>query len=411
VSPPDRHAWIDASAGIAGDMLLGALADAGASLGAVQHAVDAVIPGAVRVVATPVTRAGLRALKVDVDLLLDDQPHRTWRGIRELLVDSALPERVRRPAMAVFAALAEAEAHIHCVPADEVCFHEVGALDSITDVVGICAALEDLGVVSITTSEVALGSGRVRTTHGELPVPVPSVAQLARGWRVYAGGRGELATPTGMAVIRALSSACDDLPAMVLEAVGVGAGTRDTPGRPNVVRVAVGSGAPSPPPSFGTEPAVLLEANVDDLDPRLWPGVLAGLLHAGAADAWLVPIVMKKGRPAYTLSVLCHPSRAEALREQIFRDTSTLGVREDSLRKIALPRAFVDVELAGGTVAIKVAHRDGVIVQVMPEFDDVAALAHRQCRPERLVLQEAATAAAAAGLTVGSTLPSHAHTV
>jgi uncharacterized protein (DUF111 family) len=150
---------------------------------------------------------------------------------------------------------------------------------------------------------------------------------------------------------------------------------------------------------------VLLEANVDDFDPRLWPGVLAGLLDSGAADAWLVPIVMKKGRPAHTLTVLCDPGRAPALRAQIFRDTTTLGVREGRLRKTALARCFVDVELPGGAVAVKVGHAAGVILQVMPEFDDVAALARRQGRPERLVLQDAANAAAAAGLIVGSPWP------
>jgi uncharacterized protein (TIGR00299 family) protein len=409
VSRAGRHAWIDASAGIAGDMLLGALADAGASLSVIQQAVEAVIPDAVRIVGSPVTRAGLRALKVDVDVLVGNhQPHRAWRRIRELLLDSALSERIRQPAMAIFTTLAEAEAHVHGIPAEQVHFHEVGALDSIADVVGICAALDDLGVASITASEIALGSGRVRSSHGELPVPVPAVARLAHGWRVHAGGRGELATPTGMAVIRTLASTCEDLPDMLVEAVGTGAGSRDGPDRPNVVRVVVGSTAPITPSGFGTEPATLLEANVDDLDPRLWPAVLARLLQSGAADAWLVPIVMKKGRPAHTLSVLCHPSRAEALRERIFCDTTTLGVREAWLRKVALPRAFVDVELAGGTVAVKVAHREGVIVQVMPEFDDVTGLAHRQGRPERLVLQEAVAAAAAAGLTIGSTVPPHA---
>jgi len=172
--------------------------------------------------------------------------------------------------------------------------------------------------------------------------------------------------------------------------------------------VVVGSVPATAPPQSGTEPAVLLEANVDDLDPRLWPEVLTGLMRSGAADAWLVPIVMKKGRPAHTLSVLCHPALAAALREQIFRDTSTLGVREGMLSKVALPRAFVDVELAGGSVAVKVAHRDGVIMTVMPEFEQVAALARAQGRPERLVLRDATIAAAAAGLTVGASLPPHA---
>ncbi|MDT5035716.1 MAG: pyridinium-3,5-bisthiocarboxylic acid mononucleotide nickel chelatase [Micromonosporaceae bacterium] len=399
----ERHAWIDASAGIAGDMLLGALVDAGADIGAVRRAVDAVIPGAVAIVSAPLTRAGLRACKVDIDAMIADPPHRTWRGIRELLERSPLRER----AQAVFARLADAEAHVHGVPADEVHFHEVGALDSIADVVGVCAALEDLRVVTLSASAVALGSGRVGTGHGELPVPVPAVLQLARHWRVHSGGQGELTTPTGMALIRTLCSTCEDLPRMLVETVGVGAGTRDSPVRPNVVRVVIGS-VDDPGPDPGDEPAVLLEANVDDLDPRLWPGILAGLLESGAADAWLVPIMMKKGRPAHTLSVLCHPSRVTALRAQIFRDTSTLGVRDGALRKVVLSRAFVDIELGGATVAIKVAHRDGVIIQVMSEFDDVADLARRHRRPERLVLQEAAEAAAAAGLTIGSTLPANA---
>jgi uncharacterized protein (DUF111 family) len=245
---------------------------------------------------------------------------------------------------------------------------------------------------------VALGSGRVRTAHGELPVPAPAVAELARGWRVRAGGTGELATPTGMAVIRALATACEDLPPMTVDRIGVGAGGRDVPGRPNVVRVLIGHSAE--PASSG---AVLLEANVDDLDPRLWPGVLAGLLEDGASDAWLVPIVMKKGRPAHTLTVLCEAGLVPALRARIFRDTSTLGVRASDRRKTALSRYFVEVALTGGTVAVKVGHADGLIVQVMPEFEEVAALARRAGRPERLVLQEAISAAASAGLVVGLT--------
>jgi hypothetical protein len=403
-----RHLWIDASAGIAGDMLLGALVDTGADLTAIQRAVDAVVPGAVRFTAVTVTRAGMRALRVEVEPLVADPPHRTWHGVRDLLARAPLPDGIRERAIASFARLADAEAHVHGVRADDVHFHEVGALDSIADVVGVHAAVDDLGIGTVTAGEVALGSGRVHTAHGELPVPVPAVTHLARGWRVLAGGAGELATPTGMVLLRTLASACADLPPMTVTAVGVGAGGRDTPGRSNVVRAILGTPASGASPV--AEPATLIEANIDDLDPRLWPGVLAGLLRSGAADAWLVPIVMKKGRPAHTLSVLCHPGLAATLRERIFRDTSTLGVRERPLRKFALPRAFVDVPVAGGSVAVKVAHRDGVIVQVMPEFDDVAALARRLDRPERLVLHEAATAATAAGLTVGSPLPVGART-
>jgi uncharacterized protein (DUF111 family) len=234
------------------------------------------------------------------------------------------------------------------------------------------------------------------------------VAQLARGWRVGAGGQGELTTPTGMATLRALASTCEDLPSMLVETVGVGAGDREIPRRANVVRVVLGRLAPKTSSEPDIEATALLEANIDDFDPRLWPGVLVRLLQSGADDAWLVPILMKKGRPAHTLSVLCHPSRAVALRDEVFRCTNTLGVREQTLNKVALPRAFVDVDVAGGTVAIKLGHRDGVIVHVMPEFQQVATLAGKQGRPERLVLLDATAAAAAAGLLVGAPLPPHA---
>jgi uncharacterized protein (TIGR00299 family) protein len=421
------HLWVDASAGIAGDMLLGALLDAGADLGVVAAAVESVLKGAVELRVSTVTRAGLRATKIDVDLHATDPPHRTWRTIADLLARAALDDNVRQRAMTVFARLADAEATVHGIPAADVHFHEVGALDSIADVVGVCAALTDLGVHSLSAGAVAVGSGRVRVAHGEIPVPVPAVAQLALGWTVHAGGDGELTTPTGMALIAALCGRCEELPALTVRAVGVGAGTRDVKGRPNVTRVVLGSvaepnpvAAPSAPlaggvevvPSAGTDPdpapgaaAMVLEANVDDLDPRLWPGVLDRLLLAGAADAWLVPILMKKGRPAHTLCVLCAPAQAPILRAVIFDWTSTIGVRQQPAAKFALPRGWVDVAVDAGSVPIKIAHSGGVIVQATPEFDDVAALATISGRPPREVLAAAAAAAGAAGLTPGAPLP------
>ena len=475
-----KHAWIDASAGVAGDMLLGALLDAGASLAAVRSAVDAVSGGTVRIRVREVTRGGLRALKAEVEPLVDEPPHRTWRDVRALLeragpaapgglvqagpdtastvergaapasglgqdsepaagvkwaapdaggssgpaseavpaeaVPAAGPGPARStPATAadVFRLLAEAEGRVHGVAVDDVHFHEVGALDAIADVVGCCAALADLGITSVSAGPVALGSGTVRSQHGRLSVPAPAVAELAKGWRVSAGGQGELATPTGLALLRTFARACEPLPPMVLDTVGVGAGTRDPADRANVVRVLIGTGEtnspdrPEPGPTADGARAVLLEANVDDLDPRLWPEILAGLLRSGASDAWLVPIVMKKGRPAHTLSVLCPADLAGALRDQIFRDTSTLGVRHSPRTKVALERAFADVTVGDTRIAVKVAHRDGIVLQVMPEFEDVAALARRQERPERLLLQEARTAASYAGLVVGAPLPAN----
>jgi uncharacterized protein (TIGR00299 family) protein len=296
---------------------------------------------------------------------------------------------VEPAAIAVFRRLAEAEARVHGIRPDDVHFHEVGALDAIADVVGCCAALADLGITTVSASPVALGSGAVRAHHGRLPVPAPAVAELSRGWQVSAGGAGELATPTGMALVRTFADVCEPLPAMRLDSVGVGAGSRDPADRANVVRVLTGV-----PTHRSAEALILLEANVDDLDPRLWPGVLSGLMDLGAGDAWLTPILMKKGRPAHTLSVLCREDLADAARDRIFRDTSTLGIRHSGRGRVALDRELVEVPVGDGHVRLKIGSRDGVVLQAMPEFEDVAALAREQGRPERVVLREALAAAA-----------------
>ncbi|MGW6130049.1 nickel pincer cofactor biosynthesis protein LarC [Cellulomonas sp. NPDC055163] len=439
---PGRVLWVDASAGVAGDMLLGALVDAGVPLDVLQGAVDAVIPGSVRLTAGTVTRAGLRATKVDVEVLVDDPPHRTWSTIRALLDDADLDPPVRVAALAAFTRLADAEGRVHGVPPADVHFHEVGALDAIADVVGSCAGVVHLGAAHVVVSPVALGSGTIEAHHGTLPVPAPAVLELARGWEVLAGGRGELATPTGLALVTALASTSGPLPAMRVERTGIGAGTRDRPDRANVVRLALGTGADLRPSHAGTrpEPAVVIETNVDDLDPRLWPGVLAQLLAAGASDAWLTPILMKKGRPAHTLHVLADPSAADALRALVLARTTTLGVRVSTVDKDVLDRAWVavrvDVTAAGAptthghghghghahphdhphgatapsgaaaesttVVRIKVGHRAGVVVQAMPEFEDVAALADAAGVPHARVLGAAHAAAARAGVVAGA---------
>ncbi|MCW2812185.1 MAG: larC [Friedmanniella sp.] len=402
----DRHVWVDASAGVAGDMLLGALVDAGAPVAAVQAHVDAVIPGSVRLRLSEVLRAGQRAAHVDVDVLTDDLPHRTWATIRERLTDADLPEPVRRRALAAFGRLATAEARVHGVDEETVHFHEVGALDSIADVVGVCSALHLLDVATLSAGPVALGSGRIRAAHGDIGVPVPAVVELSTGWAVVAGGAGELTTPTGMALLAALAERGEDLPAMTLLASGSGAGTKDTPGRPNVTRVLLGRPAGAAGGGPG-EAAVVLEANVDDFDPRLWPGVLTALVAAGAADAWLTPIVMKKGRPAHTLSVLARPESAGSLRALVLRLTSTIGVRETTVAKSSLPRGWVDVELPEGPVPVKIAHAEGVVWQATPEFDAVEALAASSGRPVRDLLEAAARAAGSAGWVTGAPVPPH----
>jgi pyridinium-3,5-bisthiocarboxylic acid mononucleotide nickel chelatase len=242
VTSHPRLAWVDATAGIAGDMLLAALLAAGAALESVRSAVGAVVPGEVTIDADITRRAGLRAMRVEVTSATDEHPHRAWPDIRTLLEQAPLPAAVLDRALAVFARLADAEARVHAVPPDAVVFHEVGSWDAIADVVGVCAALAELGVTDLTASPVMLGSGRVSTAHGDLPVPAPAVLELARGWDVLPGGTGELATPTGMALIRALAAPGHTLPAMAVTAVGVGAGSRDVADRANVVRVVLGDG-------------------------------------------------------------------------------------------------------------------------------------------------------------------------
>ena len=400
-----RHAWIDASAGIAGDMLLGALVDAGADLAVVQAAVDAVVPGSVRLDAAEVTRAGQRATKIAVEVITEDLPHRRWATIRDRLVEAPISTPVRDRALATFARLAEAEATAHGIAVDDVHFHEVGALDSIADVVGVSAALADLGVTTLSAGVVAVGSGRTRAAHGDLPVPVPAVVRLSVGWRVQAGGTGELTTPTGMALVATLAARCEDLPAMTVQASGAGAGTKDFPGRPNVTRVLLGELATSTGAATEGQTMIILEAGVDDLDPRLWPGVLDRLLRAGAADAWLVPIVMKKGRPAHVLTVLTQPGLATRLRQVIIDHTSTLGVRQHEVTRSALARGWASVDVDEHPVRIKIGHDATGIRQLNPEFDDVSRVAAATGRPEREVLEQARAAARRDGLELGGAAP------
>ena len=416
--------WVDATHGASGDMLLGALVGVGVPVDVLRTAVAAVAPEPVTLSVEAVSRAGFAATRCHVEVA-DSVTHRSWRDVRGLLLAADLDAEVQTLAVAVFDRLAVAEATVHGADPLDVAFHEVGALDALADVVGVCAGfawLESCGPERaiprsgphnpMVVSPVAVGSGSVTGAHGSLPVPPPAVAELLRGVPSYAGPPGapasELCTPTGAALLTTLASSWGAQPAMSVDRIGVGAGARDPGGYANVVRLLVGAEEPSGGPSGrtdgrtdrgtdgGSDGALLIETNVDDLDPRVWPSVIAALLDAGASDAWLTPILMKKGRPAHTLSVLVRADRADDLRSAIFRHTSSIGLREHPVAKQALAREMRSVTVQGQQIAVKLAREggpEGTVVNAQPEWDDVARAAAALGRPTNDVLAAATGAA------------------
>ena len=372
-------------------MLLGALVDAGVPLDVPAAAVAALPVEQVRLVTEQTSRHGLGATRVHVHAP-ESTEHRTWADVRGLLLDADLPTPVREGALAVFERLAVAEGRVHRVEPETVHFHEVGALDALADVVGVVAAFEHLALDRLHASPVTLGSGSARGAHGVVPIPGPAVLELLQGIPVVAGPVAmEMCTPTGAALLAARVDEWGALPPMRVERVGTGAGSRDPEQVPNVLRLVLGDAADATPAS-----AVVLESNVDDLDPRLWPGVLDALFAAGASDAWLTPIVMKKGRPAHTLSALCRPETVAAVQAAVFATTSTIGLRVVPVGKTALERASASVDVLGGRVGVKVAVHGGRVVNVSVEYEDVAALARDLGLPVKEVLRAASAAAEAA---------------
>ncbi len=379
--------WIDGGAGVSGDMLLGALVGAGVPLGVLRASVEPLdLDIALR--AEQVIRAGLGATKIHVDVP-ETAVARRLPDVLALL--SGLAPPVRDSATAVFERLAAAEATVHRTPIDEVHFHEVGALDSIADVVAACAGFAHLGLSELHCSTLSLGNGQTRGAHGPLPVPAPAVLELLSGVGPVRSGPApfESATPTGAALLATLVTAWGPMPPMTIAGVGVGAGSKDPDELANVLRLVTGDRAAT----TGTEPAVQIDANIDDLDPRIWPTAIARALDAGAHDAWVTPISMKKGRPAHTFSVLCAPADAATIRAVVFAQTSTIGVREHAVARHTLARAESTVTVDGETIRVKVASYDGEVVNRSVEWEDVVAAAERLGRSAKDVLA-AATAAA-----------------
>ena len=389
-----RVVWVDASSGASGDMLLAALHEVGVPARVMHDAAAAVAPVGLRFFDE--VRGGFRVGRAAVDATESSAPHRTWADVRQLLDDATLDERVTSLAHTVFERLAVAEGEVHGTSPDDVHFHEVGAHDAIGDVVGVCAGFVELGA-EVHVGPIALGGGTARAGHGVIPVPVPAVLALLTGARAPAHGGPvdvELCTPTGAALLVTLASAYGPMPPMTIDAVGLGAGTRELPGRLGALRLVLGTTTAAPASGPATT-AVVLETNVDDLDPRLWPHVLVRLLEAGASDAWLTPILMKKGRPAHTLHVLAsdEPVALQRLRNIVVTETSAIGMREHPVGKTALPRSESVVDVGGRSVRVKSASVDGVVVNAQPEHADVVAAASELGLPVKVVLARAAALA------------------
>ena len=391
-----RAVWFNCCAGVAGDMLLAALIDAGADQTAVADAWAALGIGGYAATWERVQRCGVSALwtNIAVDDHDDDgdhdHAHRPAADVISMIEGADLPSDARRDAASVYRLLADVEGTIHGVDPAQVELHEVGALDSILDVVGVCAAIRSLGVERIHYSPIAVGHGTVATAHGTLPNPVPAVSQLlARAGAAVTGldTEMELATPTGVALVTVLGQACGPLPAMTITATGFGAGTADPADRPNVVQAIVGElvgelvdGAGGGP----GRPARLVEANVDDVTGEVLAHTIGELLRAGAFDAWATPIVMKKGRPAHTVHALCDDAAFATVCQVLITETGTLGIRATRVERWPQRREETKVDVDGQTIRVKVAAG-----RVKVEHDDAAAAAKELGIPLREVLRRA----------------------
>jgi uncharacterized protein (TIGR00299 family) protein len=395
---PMRLAYLDAFAGVSGDMLLGALIHAGAPVDLLRETLATLKLGATLQV-EKVDRNGIHATHVKI--LVEGkpsesnghhhhhhhQPHRSLETIRGLISTARLAAPIEALALRAFQLLGEVEAKIHDVPIESIHFHEVGAVDAIADIVLTSAAAHALGIETWRCSPLNVGGGTVQCAHGVMPVPAPATAELLRGAPVYSSGiQGETVTPTGAALVRALGCEFGPLPNMKVEAIGYGAGSRNPPGIANVARVQIGEAQQQSP---APETVLVMEAAVDDLNPQVIAYVTEQALQRGALDVMCTSVFMKKNRPGTLLTVLADAAHAPELEELLLRETSTLGLRVREERRVCLERRHVEVPTPWGKVRVKIGHRDGHEFNVAPEFEDCRRAAEAHSVPVKRVLEAA----------------------
>ena len=395
-----RGLYFDCFAGISGDMIIGALLDVGLDFDALERQLESLGLSGYEIRAERVKRSGIAATKFTVDVDETAQPERSLPDIRAIIEHASLSNQIKGRATRAFELLAEAEARVHATTIDQVHFHEVGAVDSIIDTVGAMIGFEMLGADTFFASPLRIGQGFIRSQHGHLPIPAPATAELLRGVPVYAGDiEGEFVTPTGAAILKTLCEKFGAMPAINIERVGYGAGSRDPEGVPNAVRLVLGRldavsdrTARAEPAPKRDETVIVIETNIDDMNPQAYGFVMERAFALGALDVFLVPIQMKKDRPGVLLTVLAKPDCAEGLIDLLLRETTTLGVRYYEADRRTLDRVIESVATDYGMVRIKVARDGARTLHFQPEYEDCERLA-RQSGAALLEVQDAARAA------------------
>ena len=388
-------AYLDCSSGISGDMFLAALLDAGVELDRLRGELAKIDLGPYEFTQSRVMRAGLAGNHIDI-VVPGKQPHRHLSHIEKLIGAAAIDESVKQKSIEVFRRLGEAEAKLHNQPVEKIHFHEVGAVDAILDIVGVCLGLAMLGSPELVCSALNVGGGRVEAAHGTLPVPAPATAELLKGLPVYSSGvEFELVTPTGAALVSTLAAGFGPVPAMKVERIGYGAGAKDIHAQPNIARLMLGEkagGEATGSGGTGDQTVHVIEANIDDMNPQLYGYFVEKALAAGALDVTCAPLQMKKNRPGLLVTILAKPEFESALTRLLFAETTTIGVRTTKARRKVLDRQVLTVETAFGAVRMKVAWLEGEIVNAAPEFEDCRRLADEKSVPLKDVMQAAQAA-------------------
>ncbi|HEX6126847.1 MAG TPA: nickel pincer cofactor biosynthesis protein LarC [Pyrinomonadaceae bacterium] len=369
-----RTLYFDCFAGASGNMILGGIIGLGVDPDDLTRELKSLSPVGFDIQFNHVDRSGIAAIHASVSVP-DEKKHRHLSDIEKIIDASQVTARVKERSKAIFRRLAEAEARVHGIDTGRVHFHEVGAMDAIIDIVGACVGFDLLGVEQFVCSKIHVGSGFVDMAHGKFPVPPPAVIELVGGIPYYSTEvNGELATPTGVAIVTTLAGGYTASPELKVERIGYGAGTREYERFPNVIRLVLGESTAVATGS-GTDRLIQLETNIDDLSPQILGYVMERAFELGALDCWFAPIQMKKNRPAVMLSVLCEREKRKELTDLIYTETSTLGIRVREVERVCLEREIVSVSTEFGPVDVKIGRLDGKVVNAMPEYEQVRRIA------------------------------------